>query len=259
MRPREVPVGAEARHTDGRTVGHGERRVVTGHELCAAGLVLAGVAIVENTGQYKVAGTVVEAVDLEVETLHPVGSGKRQLEGVYTFGRQADGRGTVGSPHQFRHHVGLAVDVGSIDKRLGVAELDVPFGAQQDECHTGRELTHLGVVVAILVVVAHTGVQDERAPLVLQLQISVNTVLLALSGIVHQRRLGKRLFEVVAYLVAQVVQLEVVVFNAEADIALVMAAQGVGIVTLELETVVLFLTINIAEEAAVGAEHLQHL
>ena len=67
MSPGEVPVGSQLRLS------------VTGHQLHAAGLVLAGVSVSEDVGHNEVFGMIIEAIDLKIQTLHPILSGKGEL------------------------------------------------------------------------------------------------------------------------------------------------------------------------------------
>ena len=48
-------------------------------------LVLTGVAVVENAGHNEVGSTVVETLELEVQSLDPVGACKGELEGMDAF------------------------------------------------------------------------------------------------------------------------------------------------------------------------------
>ena len=176
MGPCEVPVGGEL------------RLLVTGNQFHTAGLVLTGVTVFQNRGHDEVVGVVVEPVDLEIQTLYPVVATKGELEGVGALRREADG---LFLTYERCHDIGLTVDVGSIDKGLGIAQSDVPLGALQDEGHAWRQLTHLAVIVAVFIVETHARIQDKRAPLVLQLEIDIGPVLAAFSCFTNPRVLGE--------------------------------------------------------------------
>ena len=73
MNPREVPVSREL------------RTLVTGHQFQTAGLVLSGIIVVEDIRHDEVIGPVVETIEFEVQSLHPVLAGEGKLEGVHPF------------------------------------------------------------------------------------------------------------------------------------------------------------------------------
>ena len=137
----------------------------------------------------------------------------------------------------------MAVDVGSIDEGFGITKSGAPPRALQDERHSWRQLAHLGIVVAALIVETHACIENERAPLVLQLQPGICPVLTAFSCFSYLRVLWKCLFKVIAYQVADVVEFEVPIFGSKADVAFMIVTQCVGMVAFYLESIVLLYVI----------------
>ena len=89
-----------------------------------------------------------------------------------------------------------------------------------------------------------------------QLQVGITAILLAIACVAYSRILLKGLYKVVAYLVTDVIELEVVKLNTEGNIAFVVISYSVGMVAFQLETIVLFLTVDITEDTTVGGKRL---
>ena len=158
---------------DAQVVREGE----VGRELDAVGVVVAGIVMLGNVLIDEVAGNVVEPVDFDVQPGEPLAASEGELEGMERFGLQNIAVLIVGAQIVGHDEVGLTIQVGRVDERLGVAELQVPFRLHVYKCQTGRELADLGVVETVLVVEAQAGIEDEGAPVVLQLGVGVDVAL----------------------------------------------------------------------------------
>ena len=203
----------------------------------------------------KVAGTVIETVYLKVQSLHPFIATEGELEGVDTLWREAFNKLNFAPDHQHRYVVGFAVEVWRINERFGIAEFQIPFGAQQDEGHTGRQFVEFSAIVTLLIIVAHASIEDERLPLVFQLQIGITAVLATLPCFTYLGIYGENLFEIIAKLIAHVVKLEMVILCAETDAPFMIVAYGVSVVSFHLEAIVLLLTIDVTRDAAIVGKH----
>ena len=114
MGPSDVPVGGKL------------WLFVSSHQFHTTCLILTSITVSENVGHDKVFGVVVEAVDLECQSLYPVVAGKGELEGVGALRREAGGAITF--TDEICQDISLSVDVGGIDKGLGIAQSDAPLG-----------------------------------------------------------------------------------------------------------------------------------
>ena len=101
--------------------------------------------------------------------------------------------------------------------------------------------------------------EERSIPLVLELQVGIGAILTSLAGITHERVFEEGLLESVAYLIADVIKLEMPVLGPEADVALVVVADGIGVIAFELESVVLFLPVDIAGDSTVLGEDLSNV
>ena len=84
----------------------------------------------------------------------------------------------------------------------------------------------------------------------LQLQVHIGAVFAALADTAHHRMLVERLFEVVAYLIADVAQLKPVILCSEGEHTLVAVAKVVAISAVHLYAVVHLLSVDVSGYAA---------
>ena len=102
----------------------------------------------------------------------------------------------------------------------------------------------------MLVVVPQTSVQDERSPLVLQLQIDVAVLFPSLTCFTYQRVFRECPLKPIARLVAKVIDREIIVLGTESDVSFMAVAQVIGVTALQLEAIVLFLSIDVTRYAS---------
>ena len=154
---------------------------VVGRQLESENVGVAHVVVLNEVHVDEVTRTVVESVEFDVESFDQLSSTEGQLIGVHTLRGQwhCQLRTALSAHERHEHLVGLAIKVRCVDEGFGIAEFDIPLGLYEDECHTRRELTDMGGVVALLVVVAQTGIEDNRSPLMLQLQKTVGIILMS--------------------------------------------------------------------------------
>ena len=93
----------------------------------------------------------------------------------------------------------------------------------------------------------------------LQLQIDISTVLSTLSDFARLHIPGECLYEIIAHLIAHVIEFEVTILSSETDMALLSGTQCIGIVALQLEAEVLLLTVDISGESSQRVIHLYHV
>ena len=85
-------------------------------------------------GHDEIIGTVIETVDLDIQAFDPVITAEGELEGMDTLGRDALNKLRITAEYHHRYDIGFTVNIGGIDKRLGITEFQVPLGLQQDQC-----------------------------------------------------------------------------------------------------------------------------
>ena len=81
--------------------------------------------MLDDTLVNEVASLVVEPVEFEVQSFHPICPAKGELVGMHGFLCQRNGCLALEKCNMF---ISLAVEVGRIDKRLGIAEFQIPLG-----------------------------------------------------------------------------------------------------------------------------------
>ena len=107
------------------------------HQFQTHRLVQATIIVFGDEGRDLVFGVIEEAVEFKIEALDPSEAGKCKLD------RMEDLRIKF-SVDIFRIHaikdcvevVDLAVEIGCIDKGLGITDLRIPLGSDLNKCHT---------------------------------------------------------------------------------------------------------------------------
>ena len=112
--------------------------LIVGREFKSVYIGITHVKVLNEVHIYEVTRAVVESIELDVKSFDPLGSTKGKLIGMHRFGSESECQlfPALGSEECHHELVGLAVEIRSIGKRLGVAELDVPFRLQVNQCHT---------------------------------------------------------------------------------------------------------------------------